>query len=341
MHIAMKFIILVIVLTTIFIVYNLLKTRSEIKKQAEMERKKDGFATMDDMENRDYPISIQPLQSKYSNLYLRDFVIKSSYNSANFNEDDTHEDMISAVLKRGCRLLDLQIVIDDNKVERVGTVELSKIFSRVASLAFTTHSPSPYSPLFLYLRSSSPIDLNTLLMNAFPSTLYKDTNNKAIEVTGSTKLIDILGKVIVISSGNTGFTNILAGPYDYGIRISTEDTFKDGPRDKILIKNDKISTTISKFNMIIPEDDQMNINSNSVFAYGYPQFILYKFYEEGSKNLDNYEDIFNDAQSSLVPISYLIGKSMVNIDAIKKQEDKIKSAIPKKPAAALGNGWFK
>ena len=340
MHIAMKLIILVIVLTTIFIVYKLLKTRSEIKKQAEIElQKKEGFTTVDDMKNRDYPLSIQPLQSKYSNLHLREFVIKSSYNSAHFNEDSGVDvEAISAVLKRGCRFLDFKVTSD----LKVGTISLTDIFSRVSSQAFTTFSQSPYSPLFLHLHSDSNIvatTLNTLLKENFPTTLYKDTNNAAIEVTGSTKLGDIMGKVIVISKIHGVFTNIEVGNVVKGVVESTVSNFKVQP-DNILIKGDKISTTINTFNMVVPETDQTNLDSNSIFERGYPQFILYKFYEGGSKNLDNYEDIFNDAQSSLVPISYLIGKSTVDTDVIKKQERKIKSAVPSKPAAALGNGWF-
>jgi len=341
MHIAMKLIILVIVLTTIFIVYNLLKTRSEIKKQAEIElQKKEGFTTVDDMKNRDYPISIQPLQDKYSNLHLREFVIKSSYNSAHFNETDTDIEAISAVLKHGCRFLDFKVTSG----LKVGTISLTDIFSRVSSQAFTTFSQSPYSPLFLHLRSdSNTIDtsiLNTLLKENFPTTLYKDTNDKAIEVTGSTKLGDIIGKVVVISKIPSVFTNIQVGRIVNGIVESTSSSFNEQP-DNVLIKGDKISTTINTFNMVVPETDQTNIDSNSIFERGYPQFILYKFYEGGSKNLDSYEDIFNDAQSSLVPISYLIIKSTVDTDTIKKQERKIKSAVPSKPAAALGNGWFK
>jgi len=345
MHIAMKFIILVIVLTTIFIVYNLLKTRSEIKKQAETElRKKEGFDTMDNMNQRDYPLSIQPLQTKYSNLHLREFVIKSSYNSAYFNDTETGVDVdaISAVLKRGCRLLDFKVTSD----LKVGSIQLSTIFSKVSSQAFTTFSQSPYSPLFLHLRSDSGITdtdtntLNTLLKENFPTTLYKHTSDEAIKVTGSTNLSDIMGKVIVISKIPSVFTNIEVGRTESGIVESTSSSFKEQP-DNVLIKGDKISTTISTFSMVVPETDQTNIDSNSLFEYGYPQFILYKFYEGGSKNLDNYEDIFNDAQSSLVPISYLIIKSTVDTDTIKKQERKIKSAVPSKPAAPLGNGWFK
>jgi hypothetical protein len=343
MHIAMKFIILVIVLTTIFIVYNLLKTRHSIKKQAEIElRKKEGFATINDMENRDYPISIQPLQSKYSKLYLRDFVIKSSYNSAQFNDTDTDVDAISAVLKRGCRLLDFKV----NSDLKVGTIPLTDIFSRVSSQAFTTFSPSPYTPLFIYLRSDSETTINTSTLNAlliqnFPTTLYKDTDDKAIKVTGSTKLSDIMGKVVIISRIPRGvFTNIKIGDITYGIVESTAANFT-GQTDKVLIKGDKISTTIKTFNLVVPDTEQTNIDSSSILNDGYPQFILYKFYEGGSKNLDNYEDIFNDAQSSFVPISYLIRNSTVDTDTIKKQESKIKSAVPSKPAAALGNGWFK
>ena len=346
MHIAMKFIILVIVLTTIFIVYNLLKTRNTIKKQAEIElQKKEGFDTMEKMKQSDYPISIQPLQDKYSNLHLREFVIKSSYNSAHFNETDTDVEAISVVLKRGCRLLDFEVKVDNDNIMKVGTTTLSTIFSKVASEAFTTTSLSPFSPLFLYLHTTinSPVDadkLNDLLIRNFPNKLYRNTTNKPIQVDGSTILRDIVGRVIVITDG-LKYNNIANIRVDIAGEITkyTDDTLPVS--DKILLKDDGISTTINTLSMVVPDTNQTNIDSNSVFDNGYPQIILYKFYEGGSKNLDNYEDIFNDAQSSLVPISYLIRKSTVDTDAIKKQESKIKSAVPSKPAAPLGNGWFK
>jgi hypothetical protein len=148
-----------------------------------------------------------------------------------------------------------------------------------------------------------------------------------------------MGKVIVISSRKTDFANILVN-IDKGITKLTDTEFTRQNRNKILPKGDELSTTIDTFDMVVPDTGQTNIDSTSIFERGYPQFILYKFYEGGSKNLDSYEDIFNDAQSSLVPISYLIGKSTVDTDVTKKQEGKIKSAIPNKPAAPLGNGWF-
>ena len=77
MHPIKKFLILVIVLVAILIIYNLLKSRQIIKINYEKEKKdlKEGFASAS-------AVSIAAIPQSYLQLPIREFIIKSSYNSA-------------------------------------------------------------------------------------------------------------------------------------------------------------------------------------------------------------------------------------------------------------------
>ena len=119
MHPIKKFLILVIVLIAIFIIYNLLKSRQIIKINYEKEKKelKEGFETGSNdasgVQNAS-GVSISSIPRKYLRLPIREFIVKSSYNSAINNENIAEKKQIMAVLERGCRLLDFEIYTRNN-----------------------------------------------------------------------------------------------------------------------------------------------------------------------------------------------------------------------------------
>jgi len=135
MHILKKFLILVIVLITIFIIYNLLKTRKAIKIQAELEKNKrsiEGFGEeeISNLKAFDTPISISAIQEKYLDLPLREFIVKSSYNSA-ISGDYANKEAIRVLLERGVRLLDFEIYTTSNNIEYIS-------YSKEADLTMDT-----------------------------------------------------------------------------------------------------------------------------------------------------------------------------------------------------------
>ena len=126
MHPFKKVLILVIILSTFFIIYNLLMSRKEIQIQGQKEQNqlqerelkegfgqgKEGFDQGKDDEIKNMkntgPISITSIPEKYMDLPIREFIVKSSYNSA-LSGQYAGKEPILTVLERGCRLLDFEI----------------------------------------------------------------------------------------------------------------------------------------------------------------------------------------------------------------------------------------
>ena len=222
-------------------------------------------------------------------------------------------------------------------------------------------SPSPNDPLFLSLRVKNKLSdqkdvykrIADILNTTFPNRLYQDSSGKAIDVNGSTPFKDIMGKSIVIfdtegkisnyqeycaDDKNTcskiyPFVNIPAN-IATGLPIYNYNDVTTKYHERVLQQGDGFGTTINTFVMVAPPvDDIIQIPPpKEVINSSFPQFILYKFYIQNA-NLAEYEDIFNQANSSFVPISsFLITKG----EPQTENKNFIKSAIPQKPAGPLG-----
>ena len=226
MHILKKMLILVIVFVTIYIIHYLLKTRNTLKLKAQQELEKkhvEGFGE-DEIQKviqSNEPVAIDAVLDKFLDLPLREFIVKSSYNSA-ISGDYANPEMIRILLQRGVRLLDFEIYTDtnieyvsyskDNEFTMSTANEPSERLSLASALetlnaySFIMPSPSPNDPLFLSLRVKNKLSdqkdvykrIADILKTTFPNRLYQDSSGKAIDVNGSTPFKDIMGKIIVI-----------------------------------------------------------------------------------------------------------------------------------------------
>lgn len=375
-----KILILVIVFVTIFIIHNLLKTRTTLKQKIE-----EGFGEeeINKIKGAEKPISIGPIQDKYLDLPLREFIVKSSYNSA-ISGDYANKDMIRFLLQRGCRLLDFEIYTNSNKIEYVSLsknedfvmdtlnedadrLSFADAMGTVNAYSFISPSPSPNDPLFLSLRLKNNLKKEELravykhiadILNvSFPNRLYQDSNGKALEVNGSTPLRDIMGKIIVIFDTENKLSNFdkycsdsdkecseiyplinIPANVAGGLPIYTYEDVTTKSHEPVLQQRDGVGTTINTFYMVIPPvDDIIQLPSpREVVLSAFPQFMLYKFHINNT-NLEEYEKIFNTAQTSFVPISSLL--SMKNEDG-DEEEEVVVPTIPKKPAGPLSFKLF-
>jgi hypothetical protein len=381
MHILKKMLILVIVFVTIYMIHYLLKTRNTIKLKAqeELEKKRvEGFGEEEIQKviQSNEPVAITAVLDKFLDLPLREFIVKSSYNSA-ISGDFANSEMIRILLQRGVRLLDFEIYTDEN-IEYVSyskdndftmstanepsdRLSLANALGTVNAYSFIMPSPSPNDPLFLSLRVKNKLSdqkqvykrIADILKTTFPNRLYQDSDGKAIEVNGSTPLKDIMGKIVVIfdTEGKISnyqgdcandknacseiypFVNIPANIAS-GLPIYNYDDITTKYHERVLQKKDEFGTDIKTFVMVAPPvDDIIQIPPpKEVINSSFPQFILYKFYIQNA-NLAEYEDIFNQANSSFVPMSsFLITKG----EPQTENTNSIKSAIPQKPAGPLG-----
>jgi hypothetical protein len=373
--------ILVIVFVTIYIIHYLLKTRNTLKLKAQQELEKkhvEGFGEdeIQKVMQSNEPVAIDAVLDKFLDLPLREFIVKSSYNSA-ISGTFANQEMIRILLQRGVRLLDFEIYTDTN-IEYVSyskdneftmntanepseRLSLASALETVNAYSFIMPSPSPNDPLFLSLRVKNKLSdqkdvykrIADILNTTFPNRLYQDSSGKAIDVNGSTPFKDIMGKIIVIfdtegkisnyqiycaDDKNTcseiyPFVNIPAN-IATGLPIYNYNDVTTKYHERVLQQGDGFGTTINTFVMVAPPvDDIIQIPPpKEVINSSFPQFILYKFYIQNA-NLAEYEDIFNQANSSFVPISsFLITKG----EPQTENKNFIKSAIPQKPAGPLG-----
>jgi hypothetical protein len=354
MDIIRKLLILVIILTTFYIIYKLLKSRDDIKVQAKQELDKykmlkEGFSTH---------VSTGPIQDKFKDLQLREFIIKSSYNTIVNDKGDVDKEMIEKVLIRGCRCLHFKIKTNSGGSEVVYNdavidgVPLAYVLSKINSKAFSTPSPSPTDPLFLYLvtdtlDSAAIKRVNDLLTTNFPNRMYTGKVDKSTEIRG------LMGKVIVIGKGDLLSKSISADVVN-GLPVYNYDQILSRVGKKVTkVSETGFETDKDTFEMVLPNtDDTVSPPPpNSFIKSYYSQFVLYKFYLE-NELLEEYEQIFDDAKSAFVPISTLIDKytlettvegfecsgTPIECDEIQKQEADIKPSVPSQPALPLGWG---
>jgi Phosphatidylinositol-specific phospholipase C, X domain len=223
-----KFMIVGIVILTIYILYNLYETRKKIllnmldettlvqegltqtaadKEAAIM---KDGFVSTPGISNVD--------SVKYGNLPLREFCIKSSYNSA-VSGQHVSTDCLMTVLSRGCRFIDLEVyfISDDTSqgpyvafttdptfttISSQSKVSLSEMLNVLVRQAFSGIAPNQKDPIFLQIRMKTH---NPALYNLVGMNIKKTLGGKLYPdpVSGATLLNDVMGKIILIMDKQT------------------------------------------------------------------------------------------------------------------------------------------
>lgn len=146
-----------------------------------------------------------------SNLPLKEYIIKSSYNTA-VTGNYVSNDMIKLVLSRGCRFVDFEIFIIDDLPQisyttdntytsrnTDNTIILDSALSTVASNAFVNSIPNPKDPIFIHLRvkSNDPKALKYVAAS-IDSTLFKSGRLYKNKIDKDTTLADVSGKFVVL-----------------------------------------------------------------------------------------------------------------------------------------------
>jgi hypothetical protein len=278
---------------------------------------------------------------------LKDYVIKSSYNSA-VTGKSVNIDMVKYLLSRGVRLLDFEVLLIDDKpmitytndtqletIETVNTLLLDNVFSMISTSAFVQPTPNLNDPLFIHLRIKSKGDdtkLYKLISKAVDSNLTSRLYTG--EVSKQTKMSDIQGKIVLIidktidrnyNSKSTCnpeerqcynlsmFVNLESGSDKLFLHRYTE--LLNLNYDHIRVEDKcRLCTSTRSLRLVMP--DIINTNTKNpdinsfILNYG-AQFVLYKFYSKDDE-LEQYEQMFNDNRGGIIPLAY-------TIDYLKKQ----------------------
>jgi hypothetical protein len=354
MHPVKKALILVIIIASFVIIYNLLSQnkiiKTEMQKQIDAHKKeinKEGFDAMKELresaEKKGLELTILPVASKYMDYPLREFMIKSSYNSAIVNNVASKE-AIQFVLGRGCRLLDFEIYTrktpsgkeveyvsysedpEYRKIETGLTLTLENALNTVAGNAFSPPSPAPTDPLFIQLRIKNNSNaaysrISTMIDSILGSKVYTK------ELNGSTPLKEINGKVIIILDVlsapdynryskclNTDMNcielttklGLLSGTVDLPRYSYTE--YYDLTHAPIMVAPNSDRTDVRTFMMVAPPEvgsKNMQIPKNNALVKLPVQMLLVPFYRQ-TDDLKKYEEIFNKCNSSFCAIGIML-----------------------------------
>lgn len=210
MNILKKLLLLITILLTVYVLFRLFKTRKDILESSQ----KPAFSISESMQP--YKV-VEGYTSKSAaadprNLFLYNYCIKSSYNSC-LNNQTLSTDTLKSVLKRGYRLIDLEVAMvnssvsvcanstytDDTNQSSSNTILLSDVLDAVKKygLSYTSDgAPNYLEPLFINLRikmngitdQTAQVNLlnsvSTVITSSLSNYLYPviNTNGKRINV---------------------------------------------------------------------------------------------------------------------------------------------------------------
>ncbi len=351
MHIVKKLMILVIVLASFAIIYQLVRENSIIKNQLseikyesfETEIKKETNALQEDAMKQGLELTVKPIREKAEQLKfpLREFMIKSSYNSAIVNKTASRE-AIEFVLGRGCRLLDFEIYTRDNKeyvsysddpeyrsLQTELTLTFENAMAAVAANAFSPPSPAPTDPLFIHLRIKNNSNdaykrLSKTINDVFGKKLY------AGSVNGSTPIGSLVEKVVVVLDAMSApdydrysrcsNTELDCVPFTerIGLISGTVDLPKYSYTDYFDLAQTHISvdfntdrTDVKTFIMVTPPEiggDQVTFPNEAAMLRLPVQMLLVPFYRQ-NEALKKYEETFNNCGSSFCALGPIFRRS--------------------------------
>ena len=214
----------VYLITSLIIKHRLIQKKNEedekdLQKELDNEDFQEGFTfntqsgELSSLEVKDGSLVMANIAPKNSNLPLREYFMKASYNTA-LTGSYINTDMVKYLLSRGCRFLDFEIYsINDIPyvsystdptfaTQTENTVLLSDVLTTIAQSGFMAPSPNPKDPLFIQFRIKTTI---SELYSQIAMSLSKNLGSRLYngEVNGSTLLSKLLGKIIIIVDKST------------------------------------------------------------------------------------------------------------------------------------------
>lgn len=344
-----KILIAIIIIILTYIIWRFIKKRQSILYAIEQQSKEhfsmptlfglpSQSTELGNLKNQN-AVKIQNISPEYSNLPLREYCIKGSFNTA-YTGNYINLDMIEYVLSRGCRFLDFEVYYikeDDKYIPKVGftkdntftllesenSILLDNVLAAVVGNAFSNKSPNANDPLFINLRIKSK---NNDVYKAVAGSIDYSLKSKLYDgtVTNNTNLSDIMGKIVIIvdrtinrdykqyNSCNprdntcydlTKYANMESGSETLNIVKYIE--IMNQCNIPVNMLDSGLTTDVKKMRLALPDIIPANKQNPSlvdfITKYGC-QIVPNRFYYNDN-SLEKYEQFFDDNQSAFVPFS--------------------------------------
>lgn len=285
-------------------------------------------------------VNIVSVGKDYINQPLREYVFKSSYNTA-ITGEYVNKDMVSNVLSRGCRFLDFEVLMKegipvvtyttDSNLEVLKTYNtetLYDILNVVITKSFHKPSPNYEDPVFVNLRIKSN---DKSIYNRIAIDISRTLKPRLFEgkITNETTLSEIMGKVVLVvdktvnrtyaedsSCKNkdnqdcrdlTKMVNLESGS-DICF-LNTYTTILNQPKKQIRPDNRcNICTDVKKIQMVIPDliNDTTENPEMHELVNDYGCQIISQRYYINDNGLVSYERFFNNNKCGIMPLSLAI-----------------------------------
>ena len=288
-------------------------------------------------------LHIKNMNPRYDKLPLREFCVKSSFNSAS-SGSFMSENTVEFVLSRGFRFLDFPVLLKDGAAhvglpDSKSTVLLSTIFKTIMMKGFSAPSPNPQDPIFIHLRIQTPMpDQNITAADKLKNnSIYQLIGmNIAHNLAGRIlpglplereefNISHLMGKIVIIVHEASGdYTSLeyyknCSNEWDkkcYSLekyanaRSGTSSVHYT--KSKYLVghaytspeSNKDLTSTVSALRIVEPNPDE-NCNS-AAFICNYGVQFLCNNLSVVDSNLNDYEDFFNHFNSAMVPMSVAV-----------------------------------
>jgi hypothetical protein len=211
-------------------------------------------------------------------------------------------------------------------------ITLNEALQTVIINAFSAPAPNLGDPIFIQLRIKS---VNDEILNQIGMAVNNYLSNRLFqgEVTGNTQLRDLIGKIVLIVDTKlspqyndikkyakcvTSFATEIDGCYELAKYVNMEsggnnlhtynynDLLNQNTTPLTIVDTDRKETDVGLLRLIKPSLDSKSNPEYHDFIVNYGvQFISYRFYFK-DKNLEDYEKLFFDMKSGIIPLSSVL-----------------------------------
>ena len=246
-------------------------------------------------------------------LPLREYCMFASYNTA-ITGTRANMEMITNVLNRGCRFMDLEIYsVKDMPVvgfstEMNNTIPLSDVLNKISSIGFS-ETPNPNDPIFINLRVKTNNKelygkIAVTIQNSIGLRLYKNYDSNMI-----TKPLSVFMKKVVILLDDTIQLPANNNLLKYANLVLNKNNVRSYSAPMLNRENitppypsgNRTNPTMLK--IVYPSDYENSKFKKFFREYG-AQVILNRFYKPDN-NLTETEKIFSDVGSAFVPMAQM------------------------------------
>lgn len=327
-----KISILFIVIISLYLIFRFIQYKINILGITK--KVKEGFPVSDTSSIKFDSTNEPSMQSvnheKYPDLKLKDYIVKSSYNTA-YTGSIMHLNTIKYAIKRGYRFLDFEIFMINNipcvgytedsngtVLKSLNVLSLDDVIDSINNNAFSSDNCGNFKdPIFINFRiKTDDSNIYEKIKESVGKSMNKVYNNPIIGATslkgfsrlynnpinGTTKLKDIMGKIIFVvdlndsksysSCRKKAYSTGKPNSLDYDCNILASFINIEGGSDNLItIKyNDLLNQPINPPNINIIDVS----TDNTVLKLSYPNVIIFDSKKDDSKKDSTNNDSSNE-----------------------------------------------